>query len=78
MTRPRRYVVRMVVFLTAVAVVVALLFPGLQRAFWANAPLNSLILAVFAAGILYNFRQVFRLGREVAWIRAFRADGGSE
>ncbi len=78
MTRPRRYVVRMVVFLAAVAVVVALLFPGLQRAFWTNAPLNSLILAVFAAGILYNFRQVFRLGREVTWIRDFRADGGNE
>jgi hypothetical protein len=78
MTRPRRYVVRMVLFLAAVAVVVALLFPGLQRAFWTNAPLNSLILAVFVAGILYNFRQVYRLGREVAWIRDFRADGGSE
>ena len=58
MTRPRRYVVRMVLFLAAVAVVVALLFPGLQRAFWTDAPLNSLILAVFLAGILYNFRQV--------------------
>lgn len=78
MTRPRRYVVLMVVFLAAVAVVVALLFAGLQRAFWANAPLNSLILAVFSAGILYNFRQVFRLGREVAWISAFRTEGDKE
>jgi hypothetical protein len=68
----------MVLFLAAVAVVVALLFPGLQRAFWTNAPLNSLILAVFAAGILYSFRQVLRLEREVAWIRDFRTDGGSE
>ena len=78
MTRPRRYVVRMVVFLAAVAAVVALLYPGLQRVFWANAPLNSLILAVFAAGILYNFRQVIRLGREVGWIEGFRADGGND
>ncbi|MFO1154603.1 MAG: flagellar motor protein MotA [Rhodospirillales bacterium] len=78
MTRPRRYVVRMVVFLAAVAAVVALLFPGLQRAFWTNAPLNSLILAVFVAGILYSFRQVLRLGREVAWIRDFRDESGKE
>ena len=74
MTRPRRYLLRMIVFLTAVGIVVALLFPGLQRAFLTNVSLNSLILAVFLFGVLYNVRQVLSLGPEVSWIEHFRGD----
>src|SRR5512134_2958240 len=72
MTKPRRYLLRMILFLTAVGVVLALLFPGLQRAFFTNVPLNSFILGVFLLGILYNFRQVLRLSPEVGWIEHFR------
>src|SRR5512132_1380133 len=72
MTKLRRYLLRMILFLTAVGVVLALLFPGLQRAFFTNVPLNSFILGVFLLGILYNFRQVLRLSPEVAWIQRFR------
>jgi hypothetical protein len=77
MTRPRRYVLRMALFLAAVAAVVALLYPGLERAFLTNAPLNGLILGVLLFGILYSFRQVLRLGREVAWIDGFRAEAAA-
>ena len=72
MTKPRRYLLRMILFLTAVGCVLALLFPGLERAFLMNVPLNSLILGVFLLGILYNFRQVLRLAPEVAWVEHFR------
>ncbi len=72
MARPRRFLVRMILFLVAVLVVLAVLFPKLQVAFLANAPLNGLILGVLLLGIIYNFRQVTMLDPEVAWIESFR------
>lgn len=72
MTRPYRYLLRMLVFLTLVGCACALLFPGLQRAFLVNPPLNGLILSVFVLGVLYGLQQVFRLAPEVAWIERFR------
>lgn len=77
MTRPRRYAVRMAVFLLAVAAVAALLFNGLRHAFETNAPLNGLILGVLLFGILYNVRQLITLEREVRWIERFRAGDGA-
>lgn len=74
MTRPRRFLVRMAVFVAAVAALAALLFPPLRDAFLANAPLNGLIVGVLVLGILYNFRQVIMLGPEVAWIESFRSN----
>jgi hypothetical protein len=72
MTRPYRYLLRMLVFLALVGCACVLLFPGLQRAFLVNPPLNGLILAVFLLGVLYGLRQVLRLAPEVAWIERFR------
>ena len=77
MLGPRRFLVRMIVFLAAVMAVVALLFQPLQGAFMANAPLNALIVGVFLLGVAYNFRQVVRLYPEVAWIERFRQDRSS-
>jgi hypothetical protein len=73
MSRPQRYLNRMFVFLLAVGAVAFLLFPNLSNAFRVNAPLNGLILGVLAAGILFIFRQVTRLFREVRWLNDFRA-----
>ena len=73
MSRPQRYLNRMFLFLIAVAGVAVLLFPALENAFRVNAPLNGLILGVLVTGILYIFRQVVRLFREVRWLDAFRA-----
>ncbi len=44
MTRPFRFLVRMTIFLAAVAVVVAVLSSGLQKAFSHNVGLNALIV----------------------------------
>jgi hypothetical protein len=73
MTHPRRYLVRMLIFLGAVAVVAAALFAGIRDAFLANPALNGLILGVLLIGIIYIFRTVFVLIREVAWQEHFRA-----
>lgn len=72
MARPRRFLVRMLLFLIAVAAVAAVVFDPLRTAFMANPPLNGLILGVFLVGIVFNFRQVAMLYPEVAWIESFR------
>jgi hypothetical protein len=72
MTRPTTYLIRMLLFLAAVATLVGVLLPRLLAAFANNPPLNALILAVLAAGIAWNLYQVVRLAREVRWIDAFR------
>ena len=72
MTRPNRFLLRMAVFLAAVAAVASLLLGGLVAAFHANPGLNSLIFAVFIIGIILNFRQVLILRPEVEWLEAWR------
>jgi len=72
MTRPRKYLIRMTVFLVAVAVLSGVLIVPLHSAFMTNAPLNGLIIGVLLLGIIYNFRQVLMLYPEVAWIENFR------
>ncbi len=75
MTRPAQYLIRMVLFLVAVAAVCAPLFVPLRDAFMANAPLNGGILAVLVLGIVYNIMQVVRLKPEVEWLESYRRDG---
>lgn len=72
MTSPAVYLLRMLLFVAAVAAVAAVLHEELLRAFAANEALNGLILAVFALGVAYIFRQVLMLRREVNWIDNFR------
>ena len=72
MTRPYPYLVRMVIFLAAVCAVAVVLMVTLLEAFNANPALNGLILGVLLLGILYIFRQVQLLYREVDWIQRFR------
>ena len=73
MTRPRTYLLRMVVFLVAVLAIVAALSEVLLGAFGANPVLNGVIAAVLLLGIAWNLRQVLALGREVDWLEQFRA-----
>jgi len=73
MTRPTVYLVRMVLFLIAVAIVAGLLSAVLINAFRNNPGLNSFILFVMALGIAWNLRQVLRLSPEVTWIQTFQS-----
>ncbi|MDC8014029.1 flagellar motor protein MotA [Tahibacter soli] len=72
MTRPNRSLLWMGGFLAAVAVLVALIAPRLAGAFQANPFFNGVILAVLAAGIVVNLRQVLILNRDIDWIEHFR------
>jgi len=73
MSRPTRYLTRMILFVIAVAVVGALLYPGLSRAFLANPALNGVILGAMVIGIVYSFRSVLSLRPEIDWIETFQA-----
>lgn len=70
----RRFLIRMILFLVAVAVVVVLLFPALERVFLHNAPLNGMILGAAVIGIVYMFRRVLQLEPELAWIEDYRGN----
>ena len=76
MTRPTQYLIRMLVFLVAVAGIAAWLAPTLRNIFLANPDLNGLILFLLLVGIVWNLRQVLRLstrgrlGRDVPEPRA--------
>jgi hypothetical protein len=74
MSRPQRYLTRMILFVAVVAGVILLLFPALEQAFMANPGLNSLIIAVLLLGIGYIFRQVLILKPEVAWLESFQTN----
>lgn len=73
MRNTRSALIWMSLFLLAVAVVVALLYMPLARAFMANPVFNGLILAVLLAGLIINYRHVMILAPEVRWIERFRS-----
>ncbi len=73
MTDPRRYLVRMILFLVAVLIVAGLLHAPLIDAFIANPALNGVILAAALIGIAFVFQQVFLLAPEAAWIESLRS-----
>lgn len=78
MTKPGRFLLRMALFLLAVAGVVYVLHSALERAFLANPALNGLICAVLLLGVLFSFRQVLMLGVEASWLEAWqKAQQGS-
>ncbi len=72
MTRPGVFLLRMLAFLAAVAVVAGLLSPVLITAFRNNPGINSLILLVLLLGVGWNLRQVVRLQPEVVWLETFQ------
>jgi biopolymer transport protein ExbB/TolQ len=77
MTRPTAYLIRMGLFLGAVAIIAAVLSFALLDAFRANIGLNSVIILVLLIGIIHSFRNVASLGREISWIESFRRDQAS-
>jgi len=77
LSSPRIFLVRMLVFLVACALVAVVLYKQIIQAFFANPGLNALIGVVLLIGIVLAFRQVIRLYPEVAWVNNFRiADPG--
>ncbi len=72
LTTPRRYLVRMMVFLVLSGFILLILAKDLQRAFMSNPGLNGLIVGCLIIGILLSLWQVIRLFREVRWVNELR------
>jgi hypothetical protein len=72
MSRSRRFLIRMVLFLLLVAGLATLLGRSLVAAFMGNPAVNGVILGILIAGIIYIFRQVLLLDPELEWIENFR------
>ncbi len=72
MTRPGRYLIRMAIFILAVAAAAVFAAPVLLRFFLGNPAVNGVILGILLAGIIYIFRQVVLINPEVNWIENFR------
>jgi hypothetical protein len=72
LTPPRRYLVRMVVFLVLAGFLVFILHEEIWRAFMANPGLNGLIIGILFIGVILAIRQVIRLFREVRWVNQMR------
>lgn len=72
LSRPKKYLARMVAFVVVVGLLAAILSAGLREAFMANPGLNGVILGVMLVGIAYSFRLVMALRPEVEWLERFR------
>ena len=76
MHSPRRYILRMLLFLALVAAGSWLLREPLIRAFMGNVAINSIILTALFIGIVFSFRQTLRLLPEHRWmVTAARSPG---
>ncbi len=75
MSRSRRFLTRMILFLVLVVALAVALGSALVRAFLGNPAVNGVILGILLAGIAYIFRQVLLLDPEGQWIESFRRDG---
>ena len=73
MTRPARILVWMLPFLALVGLAVFALFDPLSEAFYSNPVFNAVIVVVFLAGIIINFRQVSNLSLEATWVKRHRS-----
>src|SRR5436190_5507009 len=73
MSSPFPYLIRMLVFLAAVAGLAWVLHEDLLRIFAHTPTLDSVILAVLLLGIFFIFRQVVILWPEIKWMRRYQA-----
>ena len=69
MTDPNKYAFRMLFLLIIVVILITLLFEPLRNAFKGNIVLNSVIISTFFLGIVFSFRQTFRLSKEAKWLK---------
>ncbi|MDE8345688.1 MAG: flagellar motor protein MotA [Acidocella sp.] len=72
MTRPKNFLIRMIIFCLVVYGVAAIISPDLARFYMANPLVNSVIVLVELFGVFWNLRQVQRLNPEVDWVEGFR------
>ena len=74
-TNPRRYLIRMFIFLVIILGLAASLYTPLYFAFMGNIVINSVILAALVIGIIFIIRQNLRLIPEYRWMMMIQKRG---
>ena len=74
LTPPRRFIMRIALFLLVVAGIATVLSPAILPFFMANPVLNGVIIGVIIIGIVLNVREVITLGPELHWIERFQSN----
>ena len=77
MTDPRKYLLRMLLFIIVVFVIVMVLNKPLINAFQANIAINGLIIGVLLIGIVFLCRQTIKLVPEKNWIESLQSHNNS-
>ena len=75
MTDPRRYLIRMIIFLAIVAEYCRPALGAVAGAFMGNPALNGVILGALLLGIIYVIRQTLRLSPEQRWLVGVQKNG---
>ncbi len=73
-SRPKRQMTIMLIILVFVAVGAVAAFPSMSDIFLVSPYLNGVIIAVFVAGVLACFWQIYTLLVAVSWIKGFVLD----
>ena len=77
MTDPRKYLLRMLFFISIVGAIIFILNEPLIKAFQANVAINGLIFGVLLVGIIFLCRQTVRLVPEKNWIESLQVQNKS-
>jgi len=77
MTDPRKYLLRMLLFIIVVFTIVMVLNKPLIDAFQANIAINGLIIGVLLIGIVFLCRQTIKLVPEKNWIESLQSQNKS-
>ena len=72
LSKPRSYLLWMIIFLSAIGFLASILFVQIKSAFSANPGLNTVILSTLVFGILFSFGRITRLYPEIRWVNNFR------
>ena len=72
MTKPKKYLTRVLLFLAVVLLLLSNLHAILTNAFVSNPGLNGVIAAVLIIGIIFSIRKIIALFPCVEWIKEFQ------
>ncbi len=78
LSKPVRYIIRMLVFLALVGFTAFILYRPIMSAFMANPGLNGLILGCLLVGVLVALREAWRLKTEAAAGNALQGGGPAD
>ena len=72
-----KYLIRILFFLSLISALLFIHFQDLKNFFFTNQTLNSVILIVIAAGIIYVLKQIINIKNELNWLNESNGINGT-